>query len=145
MSLADWQSKGWLHPHTPSAEEIRDLLSLADRDLVDCHSAGLSADWQFNIAYNALLQSAVAALAAEGYRPAGGAHHYRALQSLALTIGLEKPRVRQVDAFRKKRNLAGYERVGAISQREVSEMVELARLIRRDTEAWIRQFHPSLL
>jgi hypothetical protein len=47
----------------------------------------LSPDWRLNIAYNAALQAATAALAAAGYRASREAHHCRAIQSLAFTIG----------------------------------------------------------
>lgn len=47
MSLQEWQLNGWLVPHKTSAREIKDLLALADRDLKDCQSAGLSVDWRF--------------------------------------------------------------------------------------------------
>ena len=63
MSLKDWLNSGWLAEHKTSPEEIRNLLGVADRDLTDCRSVGLSADWRMNIAYNAALQAATAALA----------------------------------------------------------------------------------
>ncbi len=82
MSLENWRQSGWLSAHEPSPQEIADLLAIADRDLRDCQAEGLSTDWRFNIAYNALLQAATAALAAAGYRAARDSHHYRILQSL---------------------------------------------------------------
>lgn len=39
-----------------------------DRDLADSEAEGLSPDWRMNIAYNAALQAATAALAAAGER-----------------------------------------------------------------------------
>ena len=86
MSLQEWQLNGWLVPHKTSVREIMDLLALADRDLKDCHSTGLSADWSLNIAYNAALQSATAALAAAVYRATRDSHHFRIIQSLSFTI-----------------------------------------------------------
>jgi hypothetical protein len=64
MSLRDWLKNGWAIEHETTRQEIADLLSLMDRDLSDCQSPGLSADWQLGIAYNAALQAAVAGLAA---------------------------------------------------------------------------------
>jgi hypothetical protein len=145
MSLEAWRNNGWLSPHQPTRQEIADLLALVDRDLKDCQSEGLSADWRFNIAYNALLQTATAALAAAGYRAGRDAHHYRVLQSLAFTAALDEAVLRQLDAFRKKRNLTGYERIGAVSDREVSEVIQMARTIRKQVEGWIRKDHPELL
>jgi hypothetical protein len=109
MSLEDWRHSGWLSAHESSRQEVSDLLAIADRDLKDCRSEGLSADWRFNIAYNAILQAATAALAAAGYRASRDSHHYRILQSLGLTIGVPAETLRYLDAFRKKRNLTGYE------------------------------------
>jgi hypothetical protein len=59
---------------------------MADRDLGKCQTANHNPDWQLNIAYNAALQAATAALAVAGYRAAREAHHYRVIQSLAYTI-----------------------------------------------------------
>ncbi len=145
MSFEDWQRSGWLVAHHPDAGEIADLIAVVDRDLVDCRSPGLSADWRFNIAYNAILQAATAALAAAGYRAGRDSHHYRVLQSLAMTIGLEQPVLRQLDAFRKKRNLTGYERIGAVSDKEVNEVIETAIRIRQRVLDWMRQTHADLL
>ncbi len=64
VSLQDWLKKGWLVEHQTSRKEIADLLGMADRDLVQCQTPHLSADWQLGIAYNAALQAAIAALAA---------------------------------------------------------------------------------
>ena len=63
MSLKDWLKNGWLVEHKTSPQEITDLLGVMDRDLADCETPGLSPDWRLNIAYNAALQAATAALA----------------------------------------------------------------------------------
>jgi len=83
---------------------------------------GLSEDWQLAIAYNAALQCATAALAACGYRSSREAHHYRVIQSLALTIGADAKLVSRLDAFRKKRNIGDYERSGLVSEKEAEEL-----------------------
>ena len=127
MSLKNWLANGWLIEHKTSPQEITGLLEVADRDLKDCRSPGLSSDWQLNIAYNAALQAATAALAAAGYRASREAHHYRVIQSIAYTIGAEPNLVNQFDQFRKKRNISGYELSGAISQQEANEMISLAK------------------
>src|SRR5208283_3846052 len=132
VSLQDWRKNAWVTEHKSSAQEIQGLLALVERDLGDCRSPQLSADWRFNIAYNAALQAATAALAAAGYRAAREAHHYRVIQSLSLTIGAAPGTVRQLDAFRKKRNLASYEVGGRISNQEAEEMAALAEKLREE-------------
>jgi hypothetical protein len=116
-----------------------------DRDLEDCRTEGLSADGRLNIAYNAGLQAATAALCASGYRAAREAHHYRVIESLALTTGASAATVRQFDAFRKKRNIGGYDRAGTTSDQEADEMIALAEAISRDVTAWLRKNYPKLV
>jgi hypothetical protein len=85
------------------------------------------------------------ALAACGYRASRDAHHYRVIQSLAHTIGMDAELIAQIDAFRKKRNIGDYERAGLVSETEAREMVTLARSLRHQLEAWLRQNYPNLL
>ena len=71
MSFSDWERNGWVTKHQTSRNEVRDLLQVVERDLADSAAEGLSADWRMNIAYNAGLQPATAALAAAGNRAWG--------------------------------------------------------------------------
>jgi hypothetical protein len=145
MSLGDWLRNSWLVEHKTSREEIAGLLAIVERDLANAKVAGLSDDWRLSIAYNAALQAATAALAAAGYRAVREQHHYRTIQSLALTIGWPAPKVDRFDRFRKKRNIIGYESAGVVSEREAQEMHELATGLRNDVLAWLEKQHPKLL
>jgi hypothetical protein len=145
MSLTNWRDNGWLSDHKTSPQEISDLLSVADRDLSDCESPGLSPDWQLSIAYNAALQTATAALAACGYRSSRDAHHFRIIQSLAHTIEAEPNVINQFDKFRKKRNIGGYEAAGRISQQEAGEMKTLAKKLREQINKWLQHKYPDLI
>jgi hypothetical protein len=145
VSLEDWLKNGWLIEHKTSPAEIAELLAIADRDLADCRVPDLSPDWRLNIAYNAALQASTAALAACGYRASREAHHYRVIQSLALTIAADANLVRHFDLFRKKRNIGGYERAGAVSNQEAAEMIGLAERIRQQVTDWLNSNHPELL
>jgi hypothetical protein len=145
MTLRDWLNNGWLAEHRATPGEVADLLAVADRDLADCRTEGLSSDWRLGIAYNAALQLGIVALAAEGYRASRDAHHFRVIQSLAHTIVLEPSLVNRLDRFRKKRNMGEYERAGAISQQEADEMLALALDLRDKVENWLRARHPELL
>lgn len=143
--MQDWLKSRWLIEHQTSRQEISDLLSMADRDLAQCRTPHLSPDWQLNIAYNAALQAATAALAAAGYRATRGAHHYRVIQSLAHTIEGDPGLIIQLDKFRKKRNMIEYEQAGAVSEQEAKEMFALAKNLRDKVEKWLRSNHPELL
>ena len=145
MSLADWQKNSWLVEHETSPEEIAALRAIVERDLANATLAGLADDWKLNIAYNAALQAATATLAAVGFRAAREQHHYRTIQSLALTIGWPTAKIARFDRFRQKRNIGGYETAGLVSEREAREMHELAVSLRDDVLAWLRKNHPKLL
>jgi hypothetical protein len=146
MSLSDWQKNGWLKPHAPARREIADLLALAARDLRSAGAKGLGDDWKFNIAYNAALQSATAALIASGYDvPKGDSHHFRVFGSLAFTVGLDATLIQRLDAYRKKRNVSVYDVAGSISEAEAKAMASLAKDLLEQVRAWLVQNHPSLI
>lgn len=129
----------------PSAGEISQLLGLADRDLKDAQTKGLTADWKLNIAYNDALQAATAALLACGYRASREMHHYRVIGSLVYTIRTNKDVINKLDKFRKKRNISDYELAGAVSEGESTEMCRLAKELRKEVGAWLAKAHPELL
>jgi len=145
VSLQNWLENGWLVPHQSSKEEIRDLLGIATRDLKNTKINELSNDSRLNIAYNADLQSATAALAPSGYRPArDGNQHYRVIQSLEFTVGASAGTIRSFDAFRKKRNVSSYDKEGTVSDLEVTEMQAIAERLRLDVQTWLARRHPQL-
>jgi len=144
MSLRDWVKAQWLIEQKHSRDEIANFLGVGDRDLRDCQVQGLSEDARLAIAYNGALQSAMAALAAAGYRPSRDAHHYRTILSLEFTIGADTNLIAKLEAFRKKRNLGDYSIAGSTSKKEADEMVALAQQLRKDVEDWIHANYPQL-
>ena len=145
VSLEDWLNEGRLRQHKTSKSEINQLLAVFARDVADAQSNAISIDRRFATAYNAALTVATAALATSGYRAAGEGHHYWVIQSLAFTLQLEAETIEEFNRFRRKRNTIDYERIGAVSEREVSEMLELAKNIRSKLEVWLRGNYPELL
>ena len=71
-------------------------------------SKELSSENQFDAADKAIMQMAMVALNANGYRTLKSkpGHHQTAIQTLPLTVGLPQPKVIVLDALRKQRNLA---------------------------------------
>ena len=80
-----------------------------------------------------------------GYRASREAHHYRVIQSLAYTIGAEQPSIILLDGFRKKRNIADYERAGRVSDQEATEMIALTLRLHREFIQWLSEKHPDFL
>jgi hypothetical protein len=76
MTLDDLLQEKKIQSYAAKPLEIQQLLSVAIRDLGTA-SRNLTADpdWAYNIAYNAVLQSARALMMSAGYRPRGFDHH----------------------------------------------------------------------
>ncbi len=145
MSLEIWVNNAWLKRHETSRQEISNLLAITDRDIEQSQTAGLGPEWRFDIAYNAALQSATAALAAAGYQAERANKHMRVIQSLEFTVGLDKQTIDFLDTCRRKRHVAVYEQVGAVSDQEAQEMIELAKELRFAVEKWLKQHYNDLL
>ncbi len=145
VSLQNWLENGKLRVHNTSKREIAELLKAVDRDLADSQLQGLSADRRFATAYSAALLVATLALAASGYRAQQEGHHYWSIQSLAFTLKLDAKTVDQLNAFRKKTNIADYERVGMVSEQEIKKMVALAKKLLAMVMEWLKKNQPELV
>lgn len=144
MSLRDWAKDGWLRPHRTTPDQIAAQLALVDRDLKDA-GRELSADWQFNIAYNAALQLCSILLNAEGWRPERNLAHYRTLQSLPLILGNDwQNDADYLDTCRSKRNKIEYDAIGQVTGAEAKELADFAKKLRKEVLAWLKEKHPEL-
>ncbi|QYM78954.1 hypothetical protein K0B96_16870 [Horticoccus luteus] len=147
MSLAHWSAAGWLQPHKTSPAEVRDLWQIVDRDLADAASGGISADWQYGIAYNAALKLCTILLYAEGWKPAKGAlAHSRTLGALPHILGA----TRQGDAdylegCRQKRNTVEYDYAGGATKQDAEELIAFGHELRAGVLAWLKKKHPVLM
>jgi hypothetical protein len=144
VSLADWLVSRWIVAHEPTVEEISDLFAVVDRDLADAVIPRLSADWRLGITYNAALQLATLALAAEGFRPGRDRAHERAILSLRDTAGIDASTVDLLDAVRRKRNQINYEHAGATSAAEAEQLHKGVAGLRGDVVLWLKTRHPAL-
>jgi hypothetical protein len=137
MSLEQWLANGWVRKQEFGKSQISELMTKAIADLEQSRTKGLSDDWKFTIAYQAMLTAATAALASTGYRPDHENNHYRVIQSLQLTIGMDKETIDLLDDYRKKRNISNYERHGMISRENVSEIQKLAKEVIGKVKRWL--------
>lgn len=146
MTLANLLKIGRLKPHAPNGAEIRRLLAAATRNIDDAAVATISDETRFDAAYKAIMQLALAAMMASGYRPSTSepGHHQTLLQSLPLTIGLPNERWVVIDALRRKRNAADY--LGdSVEAGALVECRRQAATLRDIAIAWLEREHPDLL
>lgn len=129
----------------PERAGIARMLAAAERNLADARLAALSAENRFDAAYKAIMQCAMLALRANGFRTltSQAGHHQTALQTLPLTIGLAKDRMILLDALRKQRNLADYEG-DPVTAKTVAESLAQAERLLADVKAWLKGNKPEL-
>jgi hypothetical protein len=129
----------------PERAGIARMLAAAERNLADARLRALSAENRFDAAYKAILQCAMVALRANGFRTltSQAGYHQTALQTLPLTIGLSKDRMILLDALRKQRNLADYEGEPVTAQ-IVAEGLAQAQQLLADVKAWLKTNKPEL-
>ena len=90
MTLENLLSIGRLKPHKASSIEIRRLLASAEAALADAKRLQNNAATRFDMGYKAIMQCALAALMANGFRPSTNepGHQQTTIQTLPKTIGL---------------------------------------------------------
>jgi hypothetical protein len=131
---------------TPNRETVARLLAAAERNLVDAALPALSAENRFDASYKAIMQCAMIALHANGYRTLTSrpGHHQTAIQSLTLTIGLATDQMIVLDALRKQRNLADYDG-DPVPDSAVRDCISGAQSLLKQIKKWLASHHPELL
>ena len=145
MTLDNLLRIGKLKPHEPSKVEIERLLAAAERALADARGASLSADSRLDLAYRAIMQAAMAAMLANGYRPATSeaGHHQLLIQALPKTAGIPADRVRVLDAYRAARNQSDYRGI-PVSDAVAKECAADAAALLEQVRAWLAAHRPEL-
>lgn len=129
----------------PDKALVAKLLAAAQRNIADAKLQGLSAENRFDAAYKAIMQAAIVALHANGYRTLTSkpGHHQTAIQTLPQSVGLPQAQVVVLDALRKQRNLSDYSGdliPDAISAECLACAVDLLAQVR----AWLQAHRPDL-
>lgn len=146
MSLQNLAKIGQLHPHEARPDEIGRLIAAAQRNLKDAGRQENSAETRFDCAYKAIMQCALLAMMAAGYRPATNApgHHQTMIQSLPLTLGVSNDTWIVLDGLRKKRNQNDY--TGApVFEPEVNEAIAHASDLLHAVQSYLRSTHSHLM
>lgn len=146
MTLENLLKIGQVKSHVTDAAEVGRLPDAAKRNLADAQVAAISRETRFDAAYKAIMQAALAALMANGFRPDTNrpGHHATVLQSLPKTIGLQNDRMAVLDVLRRKRNLSDYtgEDIDDVSVQNC--LLEAKRLL-REVGVWLKKNRPDLV
>ncbi|MDD1967382.1 DNA-binding protein [Pseudomonas sp. NPDC090203] len=112
------------------AVNVERLMAAARRSLEDAQLPGMSSEGRFDMAYKSIMQAANAVLQANGFRTLTSTpgHHQTMIQTLPLTMGLDRIRMITLDGLRKQRNLSDYSGdpvSEAMAQDAVNQAVDL--------------------
>lgn len=130
----------------PDKAHLAKLLAAAERNLRDAQLQGLSNENRFDAAYKAIMQLAMVALNANGYRTLTSkpGHHQTAIQTLSTSVGLAQSKVILLDALRKQRNLSDYSG-DLVSESATAECVASASDLLAHVRTWLVTHRPDLL
>ncbi len=111
-----------------SPDEIGEHLRVAKHDFGLARSvAAQDLDWAFSIAYNGILQTSLAFMYHQGYRPKGEAKHYNTFRFLAAALpGEWEHDISRLQKLRAKRNLAMYQTRGVVSESEAQDILDFS-------------------
>lgn len=129
MNFKSLLDEGKIKPIKSSKEEIKDILSLADRDIKMAEFViTQDLDWAFSIAYNASLQASRAYMYSQGYRPTSKQSHKNTFEFMKLALGKKyEDLVGFFDRMRPKRNRAIYDTAGLITETEVKQLYKKSK------------------
>jgi hypothetical protein len=145
MTLDNLVGKG-LREEPTTPEEIQRLLHKASTRLKDSKSEAISRESRFDLAYEAILQLAICALRANGYRPdSRGGHHVIALQSLTKTIQYPREKIRLIDEFRRQRAIGLYDGSFDPTKAEIRSLLETGENLKYHLNDWLRANKPELV
>ena len=147
MSLEQWLQNAWLQRSEPTVPEIQQLFRVVDRSISDAQVQGLSAEGQFQHAYDAALQLCMIALRALGFQVRKGeGHHKRGIDSLRYTLGDKwSETADHIERCSRLRGQATYERVGVVSEEDAGDLLTTTKQLRADVVAWLKANHPTLV
>jgi uncharacterized protein (UPF0332 family) len=114
-----------------SREQVDNCLKLAERDLrTALATLTTSAEWAFNIAYNAMHQAGRAYMFQNGYRTIGEGHHATVILFLGTALGSDfRDTLMLMERMRRQRNRATYDVTGTILPRHAEEAIDTASIL----------------
>lgn len=139
MTLKNLADLGRLEAHETDARQVDDVLRAAARGIADAKVTAVSPETRFDAAYRAIMNCAMVALWANGFRPSKSVlgHHQTMIQSLVKSVNLDVEEMQLLDSFRVKRNAIDYtgEMIDAAS---LDECIAAAERLQRLMVAWLR-------
>lgn len=146
MSLENLVKTGQLEKEPTDRGEIERFLGKISQRINDAAARTVSLDSTFDIGYEGVLQIALVALRAEGYRVRNvPGHQQTAIQSLTLTLGISAPEMLVFDVYRRNRSKSLYGAGHEPTEAEVRDFIKSATALHATLMNWLKAKHPELL
>jgi len=146
MTLEQWvqNNRDDLNSYKPDPSAIRELVSVAEREIADAKSVS-SSEGKLTHAYMASLSIGRAALAVCGYRIRGGAksHHFKGVASLEYTIGLSSEEVSEIQNYRQARHQSIYDFASVVSESKADCALRAAESLLNKFREWMKANHSN--
>jgi len=118
-----------------SADELRALFRVVERDLEQAEVPGLYPDGRYAFIYNAALQLATIVLRLKGLRVVAPGHHRETFHVVEpLVPEAMQSIVAEFEHARRKRNTVMYDQAGTINEHEVNDLREAVK----EFATWVR-------
>ena len=146
MKLYKMEERGYLARIAPSKDDMAHLITAIQRRLMDAKNETVTRENRLQQAYQSILQVAIAALHAKGYRlKSKPAHHVMAIESLEHTVGIERRLRDYYQSLRKRRHDVIYDAIISVSERDLEEAIERAEGLFTAFREWLRKEQPELV
>ena len=147
MTLEQMLEYGHLRRHRTSAQEVKNLLAIVERDLRDSRTPGLSADARFAVTYNVGLKLCTILLFASGFRTGqGDSHHYRTIEAMPVILGPSPTKnAEYFNGCRNRRHKIEYDCAGVAGDNDVADLQEFVAELKSTTMGWLQKNQPELL
>jgi len=138
--------QGEIEELSPSRQEISDLIKKAERRLKEALNEDNYEDTRLELAYLAILFCATASLRASGYRVTREeGHHVRTINTMKYTVHVLQDRVDYYQSLRRARNMGVYDTLLEVSLIQLTEAIEEAGNLLKETKAWLKDQYPELV
>ena len=145
MTWKELLAENRVETHRTSKQELDDLRSAVQRNLLDAAISQLSADNRFGLAYEAALLLGKMAIACAGFRVKGQGAHDTTFAAMKLALGAGIGRTAAyLERCRRKRNELSYDMAGVVTDTEATEILTQAQMLQKTVEQWIAENYPDL-
>ncbi len=146
MSLENLLRIGQLEEHETDANQVRKMLDSCSRCIADSREEAISPESRLDIAYRAIMQLAMVALWANGFRPSKSktGHHQTMIQSLVHTVGLSNDQMLLLNSFRGRRNAIDYTGED-VDEGSVETCIDASEQLMKHVCDWLVKNRPDLI